>query len=163
RDALMQDTVLTYVELNKWNQEIDLLNTELANNLKVEKIEQERVQAGVDRPIEQNRAKLATARVRMRMAEARGSADVMRTQLAHLSGLSAEELGIEPNPSPGLPEKKQDGDPHAKGIQGIPGMKVADPPVLAQRFARDGRFKPVPSAVDIPGGYALLANFNNYI
>ena len=72
RDALIQDTVLTYVELNKWNQEIELLNTELANNLKVEGVEAERVKAGVDRPVEQNRAKLATARVRMRMAEAKG-------------------------------------------------------------------------------------------
>src|SRR5262245_19755379 len=162
RDALIQDTVLTYVELNKWNQEIDLLNTELANNLKVEKIEQERVQAGVDRPIEQNRAKLATARVRMRMAEARGSADVMRTHLAHLTGLSAEELGTEPNSIPGLPEIKQDEDLAAKAIQVSPEVKAADQQALAKRFAADGEYKALLPSVDIAGQYALLSNFNNY-
>ena len=162
RDALIQDTVLTYVELNKWNQDIELLNTELANNLKVETVEQERVKAGVDRPIEQNRAKLASARVRMRMAEAKGSADVMRTHLAQLTGLSAEELGTEPDSIPGLPEFKQDEDLAAKAAQVSPGVKAADQEALAKRFAAEGESKALLPSVDIAGQYALLSNFNNY-
>jgi outer membrane protein TolC len=162
RDALVQDTVLTYVELNKWNQDIELLNTELANNLKVETVEQERVKAGVDRPIEQNRAKLATARVRMRMAEAKGSADVMRTHLAQLTGLSAEELGTEPDSIPGLPEIKQDEDLAAKATQVSPEVKAADQQAIAKRFAAEGEYKALLPSVDIAGQYALLSNFNNY-
>jgi outer membrane protein TolC len=85
RDTLIQDAVLTYVELNKWSQEIELLETELANNQKMEGIVQQRIQAGVDSPLELNKARLATARVRMRIAEAKGSADVMRIHLAQLT------------------------------------------------------------------------------
>jgi outer membrane protein TolC len=162
RDALVQDAVLTYVELNKWNQEIELLNTELANNLKVETVEQERVKAGVDRPIEQNRAKLASARVRMRMAEAKGSADVMRTHLAQLTGLSADELGTEPDSIPGLPEIKQDEDLAGKAAQVSPQVKAADQQALAKRFAAEGEYKALLPSVDIAGQYALLSNFNNY-
>jgi outer membrane protein TolC len=162
RDALVQDTILTYVELNKWNQEIDLLNTELANNLKIENIEQERVKAGVDRPMDQNRARLATARVRMRMAEARGSADVLRTHLSQLTGLAAEELGTDPNSIPGLPEIKQEENLSAKALQSSPEVKAADQQAIAKRFAAEGEYKALLPSVDLAGQYALLSNFNNY-
>ena len=162
RDALVQDTILTYVELNKWNQEIELLNTELANNLKVENIEQERVKAGVDRPMDQNRARLATARVRMRMAEARGSADVLRTHLSQLTGLAAEELGTDPNSIPGLPEIKQEENLSAKALQSSPEVKAADQQAIAKRFAAEGEYKALLPSVDLAGQYALLSNFNNY-
>ena len=162
RDALVQDTILTYVELNKWNQEIELLNTELANNLKVENIEQERVKAGVDRPMDQNHARLATARVRMRMAEARGSADVLRTHLSQLTGLTAEELGTDPNSIPGLPEIKQEENLSAKALQSSPEVKAADQQAIAKRFAAEGEYKALLPSVDLAGQYALLSNFNNY-
>jgi outer membrane protein TolC len=161
-EALVEDTVLTYVELNKWNQEIDVLNTALANNQKVELIEQERIKAGVDRPIEQNRAKLATARVRMRLTEARGSADVLRTRLAQLTGLSAEELGTEPDSIPGLPEIKQDDNLAGKAVQSSPQVRAADQQAVAKRLAAEGEYKALLPSVDIAGQYALLANFNNY-
>ena len=161
-EALVEDTVLTYVELNKWNQEIDLLNSALANNQKVEIIEQERIKAGVDRPIEQNRAKLATARVRMRLVEAKGSADVLRTRLAQLTGLSAEELGTEPDSIPGLPEIKQDENLAAKAVQSSPQVRAADQQAIAKRLAAEGEYKTLLPSVDIAGQYALLSNFNNY-
>jgi outer membrane protein TolC len=162
RDALVQDTILTYVELNKWNQELELLNTELANNLKIENVEQERVKAGVDRPMDQNRARLATARVRMRMAEARGSADVLRTHLSQLTGLAAEELGTDPNSIPGLPEIKQEENLSAKALQSSPEVKAADQQAIAKRFAAEGEYKALLPSVDLAGQYALLSNFNNY-
>src|SRR5262249_34543954 len=74
RDALVQDTVLTYLELNKWNQEIELLNTEFVNNQKIENIEQQRVKEGVDKAVELEKARLATATVRGRMTHAPPSA-----------------------------------------------------------------------------------------
>src|SRR5205807_1766262 len=126
RDALIQDTALTYIELNKWNEDIDLLNTALANNQKMETVEQERINAGVDKPVELNRAKLATARVRVRVAEARGSADVLRTHLAQLTGLKPEELSTDPDSIPNLPEIKQDEDLGSKAAAENPAVKAAE-------------------------------------
>lgn len=162
RDALIQDAVLTYVELNKWNQELDLLKTELGNNQKMEAVEQERIQAGVDKPVELNKAKLATARVRMRAAEAQGSADVMRLHLAQLTGLSAEELATDPNSIPSLPEFKQDEDLARKAIQVNPAVKAAQQQAIARRFDAEGEYKALLPSVDFAAQYALLANFNNY-
>lgn len=162
RDALIQDAVLTYVELNKWNQELDLLKTELGNNQKMENVEQERIQAGVDKPVELSKVKLATARVRMRAAEAQGSADVMRLRLAQLTGLSAEELGTDPNSIPSLPEFKPEEDLTRKAIQVNPAIKAAEQQAAAKQFNAEGEFKALLPSVDFAAQYALLANFNNY-
>jgi outer membrane protein TolC len=162
RDALIQDTVLTYVELNKWSQEIELLETELANNQKMEGIEQQRIQAGVDSPVEMNRVRLATARVRMRIAEAKGSADVMRIHLAQLTGLSAAELSTDSNSIPSLPDIKQDDDLAAKAVEASPAVKAAEQQALAKRYTAEAESKALLPSVDVAGQYALLSNFNNY-
>jgi outer membrane protein TolC len=162
RDAVIQDTVLTYIELNKWDQDIDLLNTAVNNNLKMETVEQERIKAGVDKPIEQNRAKLSTARVRVRLAEAKGSADVLRAHLAQLTGLSSAELQTESDSIPTLPEVKQDEDLGAKAAAANPVVKAAQQQALAKEFTAEGEHRALYPSVDIAGQYALLSNFNNY-
>ncbi len=162
RDAVIQDTVLTYIELNKWDQDIDLLNTALNNNLKMETVEQERIKAGVDKPIEQNRAKLATARVRVRLAEAKGSADVLRAHLAQLTGLSAAELETDSDSVPNLPEVKQDEDLGAKAAAANPAVKAAQQQALAKEFTAQAEHRGLYPSFDIAGQYALLSNFNNY-
>lgn len=162
-DALIQETVLTYIELNKWNEDIDLLKTALANNQKMETVEQERINAGVDKPVEQNRAKLVTARVRVRIAEAQGSADVLRTHLAQLTGLKPEELSTDPDSIPNLPEIKQDEDLGSKAAAENPAVKAAEQQAIAKRYTAQGEYKAylLPS-VDLAAQYALLSNFNNY-
>ena len=162
RDGLIQDAVLTYVELNKWSQELDLLKTEVGNNQKMEAVEQERIQAGVDKPVELNKVKLASARVRMRAAEAQGSADVMRLHLAQLTGLPAEELGTDPNSIPSLPEFKQDEDLARKAVEVNPAVKAAEQQAIAKRFHAEAEYKSLLPSVDFAAQYALLANFNNY-
>lgn len=162
RDALVQDTVLTYLELNKWNQEIELLNTEVASNQKIEIVEQQRVKEGVDKPVELDRARLATARVRVRVAEARGSADVMRLHLAQLTGLSAEELSTVPDSVPGLPEFKEEENLGAKAIESSPAVKAAEQQAISKRFSAEGEAKNRLPSFDLAGQYALLSNFNNY-
>jgi outer membrane protein TolC len=98
----------------------------------------------------------------MRMAEARGSADVLRTHLSQLTGLAAEELGTDPNSIPGLPEIKQEENLSAKALQSSPEVKAADQQAIAKRFAAEGEYKALLPSVDLAGQYALLSNFNNY-
>jgi outer membrane protein TolC len=162
RLALVQDAVLTYIELNKWSQELDLLNTQLANNRQMEDVEQQRVKEGVDRPAEQDKARLATARVRVRIAEASGSADVMRMRLAQLTGLSAAELETDPDSIPSLPEFQQEDNLATKAINASAAVKAAEQQATAKRFTAEGEAKALLPAVDIAGQYALLSNFNNY-
>jgi len=163
RDAIIQETVLAYLELSKWSQDSDLMATALTNNQKTEKIEEERIAAGVDRQVDLDRAKLATARVQMRVVEARGSADVLRLRLAQLTGLSAEEVGTDPDSIPNFPEVQQDEDLTKKAAQSSPAVKAAQQQALAKQFNAEGERKAAlyPS-FDLAGQYALLSNFNNY-
>jgi outer membrane protein TolC len=163
RDAIVQETVLTYIELNKWTQDADLLANALSNDQKTQKIEEERIAAGVDKAVDLDRARLATARVQMRMAEAKGSADVMRLRLAQLTGLSAEELATDPDSIPIFPEVQQDDSLSKKVVQSSPVVKAAQQQALSKQFAAEGEHKAAlyPS-FDLAGQYAVLSNFNNY-
>ncbi|HEX6502788.1 MAG TPA: TolC family protein [Terriglobales bacterium] len=162
RDAIIQETVLTYVELGKWSQDSDLLANALANNQKTEKIEQERIAAGVDKPVDLDRARLATARVQMRMAEAKGSADVLRLRLSQLTGLSAEELGTDPDSVPIFPDVQQQDDLAKKAVQSNPAVKAAQQQALSKQFMAQGEHKALYPSFDLAGQYAVLTNFNNY-
>ena len=163
RDALIQDVVLTYAELNKWSQEIDLLGTALANDIKMEAVVQERIKEGVDRLVDLNRAKLATAHVRVRTAEAKGAADVLRLHLAQLTGLTVAELETEPDSIPNLPEVKQDDDLAAKAVEASPILKAAEQRALARQFTAQGEHRALYPSVDLAGQYAVLSNtLNNY-
>jgi outer membrane protein TolC len=163
RDAIVQETVLTYIELNKWTQDADLLANALSNDQKTQKIEEERIAAGVDKAVDLDRARLATARVQMRMAEAKGSADVMRLRLAQLTGLSAEELATDPDSIPIFPEVQQDDSLSKKVVQSSPVVKAAQQQALSKQFAAEGEHKAAlyPS-FDLAGQYAVLSNLNNY-
>ncbi|HVO59925.1 MAG TPA: TolC family protein [Terriglobales bacterium] len=162
RDALIQETVVTYIELSKWTQDNDILLNALANDQKTEQIEQERIAAGVDKPVDLDRAKLATARIQMRMAEAKGSADVLRLHLAQLTGLSAEELDTDPDSIPIFPEVSQGDDLAKKAVQSSPAIKAAQQQALSKQFAAVGEHKALYPSFDLAGQYALLSNFNNY-
>jgi outer membrane protein TolC len=162
RDAIIQETVLTYIELSKWTQDSDLLASALANNQKTETVEQERIAAGVDKPVDLDRAKLATARVQMRMAEAKGSADVLRLRLAQLTGLSADELGTDADSIPIFPAVQQEDDLAKKAVQSSPAVKSAQQQALAKQFSAQGEHKALYPSLDIAGQYAVLSNFNNY-
>jgi outer membrane protein TolC len=162
RDAVIQDTALTYIELNKWDQDIDLLNTAVNNNLKMETVEQERIKAGVDSPVEENRAKLATARVRVRLVEAKGSADVLRMHLAQLTGLSAAELQTDADSIPNFPEVKQEDNLAARAGDVNPAVKAAQQQAIAKQFTAQAEHRALYPSFDVAGQYALLSNFNNY-
>jgi outer membrane protein TolC len=162
RDAIIQETVLTYIELSKWSQDSDLLADALTNNQKTEAIEQQRIAAGVDKPVELDRAKLATARVQMRAAEAKGSADVLRLRLAQLTGLSPEELATDPDSIPNFPGFRQEDDLAKKAVQSSPAVKAAQQQALARQFTAQGEHKALYPSFDLAGQYAVLTNFNNY-
>src|ERR1700755_2454803 len=78
RAQLIQDTVLSYAELNKWEQRMGRLQDEETAANKLEEAMAERVKEGVDSPVERTKARLSAARAHLRLVEAQGSADVLR-------------------------------------------------------------------------------------
>jgi len=130
--------------------------------MRVEQIVGERVAAGVESEMERTRARLGTARVRMRLAEVEGSVDVLRTRLAQLTGLPAESIETVSESVPGLPEVRQDENLAAQARANSPLVSLADARAEAQQFRAAGEHKALYPALDLVAQYSVFSRHNNY-
>ena len=162
RDAVILETALVYAELDKLTTSSSVLEQQEAAARKVEQIVQERVGAGVDSEVELTKARLGTARVHLRLAEAQESADVLRLRLAQLTGLPAASIETVSESIPALPEVKQEDDLQARALAASPAIKIADQKASASEFRAKGEHKRNYPAVDFVAQYGLLARYNNF-
>jgi outer membrane protein TolC len=162
RNQVIQDTVLSYAELAKWEKLVAYLQEEHENALKTEQLVGERIKEGVDNPLMQNKANLSTARLRLRLAEAQGAIDVIRNRLSHLTGLTAASIETEPDSMPALPEVKQEDDLAGQAVRTSPAVQAAENRATAEGFRARGEHRAMLPSADFAAQYGLLAEYNNY-
>jgi len=162
RDQLIQDTVLSYVELNKWENLVAHLSEQYSASLKMEQVVNERIQAGVDNPQARTQARLSTARVYLHISQAQGSIDVLRSRLSQLTGLPAASIETVGDSIPAMPEVKQNENLTARALDTSPALKVASLHSTALEFHARGEHRSMWPSLDFAAQYALLAKFNNY-
>jgi outer membrane protein TolC len=162
RNQTIQDTVLAYIELNKWESMLDTLRQEQADAAKMENMVKQRVDAGVDNQQDLSQARLSSARVRYRIAEANGSIDVLRTRLAQLTGVPAASIETVADSIPALPEVSQADDLAAKSVQANPAVQAAETRAVAEDYRARGEHKSMWPTFDFAAQYATLARYNNY-
>ncbi len=162
RNATIQDVAVTYAELAKWEARLSRLQQDETLAQQMEKAVSQRLQEGVDSPVDLNKAKLGTARVRLHLTEARGSADVLRRHLATLTGLPVSMIEIAPDTIPALPAVNQEDDLQGKAASVNPAIQSADQHALAESFRALGEHRALLPAFDLAAQYARLSTFNNY-
>lgn len=165
RNQVIQDTVLSYAELAGWEQRLSHLREAMAAAEQMEKAVAQRVKEGVDSEIEGSKARLSVARVRLRMAEASGSADVLREHLSRLTGLQTASLEIDPDSVPALPVVKPeqpDTESLTKATDENPTVQAAVEHARAQYLRVKGEQRSLWPSIDFAAQYALLATYNNY-
>jgi outer membrane protein TolC len=162
RGAVIQDVALTYAELAKWEARLVRLEQYEAQSQQMEQAAAERLQAGVDSAVDLNKAKLATARVRLHRAQARGSADVLRRHLAILTGLPASSIEIEPETIPALPPVAAPEDLSEKAVASSSAVKFAEQHSLAEAMRASGERRSFWPSIDFSAQYARFSTFNNY-
>ncbi len=162
RNQVIQDTVLSYAELSKWEALVGHLQEEHAAAIQTEQLVGQRIKEGVDSPQMQNKSHLVTARLRLRLAEAKGAIDVIRNRLAHLTGLPAANIETESESMPLLPEVKQEDDLAGKAVETSPGVQAADSRAAAESLRARGEHRGSLPSVDFAAQYGLLAAYNNY-
>jgi len=162
RNQVIQDTVLSYAELSKWEALVGHLQEEHAAAIQTEQLVGQRIKEGVDSPLMQNKSHLMTARLRLRLAEAKGAIDVIRNRLAHLTGLPAGNIETESESMPSLPEVKQEDDLAGKAVETSPGVQAADSRAEAEVLRARGEHRGSLPSVDFAAQYGLLAAYNNY-
>src|SRR5437660_1143304 len=117
RNQVIQDAVLNYAELSKWEGLLNHLREQQGDAQKAEQIVEQRIREGVDSSLARSKAQLVTARVRLHLAQALGAIDVLRSQLAHMTGLPAASIETVAESMPALPELKQEEDLASEAAQ----------------------------------------------
>ena len=125
KNQVILETALSYSELDKNQASINILRQQDDAALKFESIEQQRIQAGVDPAIELTRAKLNSARIRLKIAELVAGADTLRLRLSQLTGLPAREFETVTESIPRLPEVSQEDDLTTRAINFSPAVRTA--------------------------------------
>jgi len=161
RNQVIQDTVLSYASLSKWEQRIGRLQDEQAAAMKLEEAMAERVKEGVDSPLERTKARLSAARLRLRLTEAEGSADVLRQHLAKLTGLPAASIETIADSVPAFPALNQEEDLSAKA-ENNPAVESAVQHARAQYLRAKAEHRAWRPTVDFATQYARLTTYNNY-
>jgi len=162
RNAVIQDVVLTYSELAKWEARLLRLQQYETEAQQLEQAVAERLQAGVDSAIDLNRAKLTTARVRLHRTEARGAADVLRHHLATLTGLPVSAIELAPETIPALPPVAVDENLPEKATGSSPAIKLAEQHSLAQSMRALAERRALLPSIDFSAQYARFSTFNHY-
>jgi outer membrane protein TolC len=162
RSLVIQDTVLSYAELSKWEALMSHLTHDYEEALKMEQTVNQRILAGVDNPLIRNQARLNAARVYLHISQAQGAIDVLRNRLSQLTGLPAAAIETVPESIPPLPEVNQEDNLAAKALQDNPLIQIADSRVTALNFRARGEHRAMLPTLDFAAQYALLATFNNY-
>ena len=162
RNQIIQDTVLTYAELEKWEQRLVHLHDAEPEALKLQAAVADRVKEGIDSELDGTKARLSTARLRMRIAEAQGSVDVLRERLSKLTGLPAAGIQTETESMPALPAIAPDEAGPVKPADSSPAVQAAVEHARAQFLIAQGQHRSLLPTVDFAAQYALLSTYNNY-
>lgn len=162
RNQVILETSSAYIELDKLTSSLHVQQQQAQAATRMEQITSERVQAGLDAEVALTRAKLGAARVRMRMAQTEGAADVLRMRLSQLTGLRAEEIETVTESVPRLPEVNQLENLSQKAAETSPAVRFADDTARAKQLRAEGEHKALWPQVDLAGSYGMFAKFNNF-
>ncbi len=164
RDQVVQDTVLSFAELAKWEKRLNSLRETEGAAEKTAAAVADRVKEGIDSEMDGRQARLSVARLRLRLAEASGAADVLREHLSKLTGLPTS-IVIEAESVPALPAVQQENFPDKtadKATDANPSVQAAVEHARAQYLRVKGERRSLWPSIDFAAQYANLTTLNNY-
>ena len=166
RAQVIADASLTYIELNRWEERLPILRSEMNVVSDVEYAVGERVKAGIDNPVEQTKAKLLEAQTRVHIAEAEGAVDILQTRLSQMTGLPASAIKTVRESIPVLAENPPQGDLGSRAAQVSPAVEAAQQSAIAKQLRAKGEHKGLYPTADFAAQYGLintsLTNFEKF-
>ena len=162
RGQIIQDTVLTYTELVKWERNLEHIHRQRDDAAKMEQIAEQRVEAGVDRPQMLTEAKLAAARAKLHVLQAEDSVQSLRGLLFQLTGVPIPSIQTDPDSVPAFPDIPTASDSGDKAADSSLAVSMAQQHALAQAFKARAEHRSLWPSVDFATQYAVLAKYNNW-
>lgn len=163
REQVILDASLDYIQLSKTQQTLAALDQEKQDADKLVNIEEDRVLAGVETPMELTKAKLTSARIDLKRIHLQNDADALRQQLAHLTGMPAASFITNASSIPAIsPLSNKNADSTLLTVNNA-GVQAAGANAKSKMYTAFGDarqiFRPqLAFGLD----YSLFAKFNNY-
>ena len=167
KENVIVSTASAYLELAKVRQALSLLRQERSSATRILELTRERVDAGVELPIEITRAELTAARVEQQDLRFEGREDVLEAQLRDLCGLTPDrhievaaddqELNLSRAAERPVHELVQMGQDSS--IE----LKQAQLEYRAREQRLNGERGGYWPTIDFVGEYSVLSKFNNYL
>jgi outer membrane protein TolC len=120
------------------------------------------LQSGIDSQVELNRVKLASAKVRLQLAQTKSASDQLRLRLSQLTGLPTSSIQTSTESIPPLPPVPVDQDLIALALSKNPAVKTASLAAQTKMLRASGEEKQLYPSLDLVAQYAVLARYNNY-
>ncbi|MBI3934101.1 MAG: TolC family protein [Acidobacteria bacterium] len=162
-DQVVAEAVLTYLDLDRSRRSIEYLRSETQNLLAVQQITSDRVEAGLELPLETTRAQLSTARSRSQLTALENQISLLEFRLRDLAGIpQTESILTEASEVPILAADETMDGLVARALENYPGLRALDEQVRAKEFqvkSEEGSRWP---RINLVGQYGLFSKINNY-
>lgn len=162
RDKVIVQVSSNYLELDEVNHSITLLQQELQSAQKVIQVTKERVQAGLELPIEETRAELAHAQINERLVNLEGQQDVLEQDLHIETGLPDNQPIVPTNTTLPPETKMTTGQLLTLALQHSPALHQARIEARARLANLKGQRGGYWPTVNLVGQYMVLSKINNY-
>ncbi len=161
RAAVEEDTVVTYLALDRDLARQQALDEELARAEQLVTIVTDRLNAGVDSNMDLTQAKLTAAQIHLAYLNAQDETAIDQLRLAHLIGLPSTNLATVPDSVPRLGAPTADSS--TATLPESPAVRAALSSAEAkQRTAWGDSRKLYRPQIFLAAQYSLFAKFNNY-
>ncbi len=162
RGRVILDVISSYIELNRWERELPVLYSEQKLTKDMLRVMKERVQEGVDASEEETRTRLKAAQADYRVAQAEGSADILRHHLAELTGVSSASITTIASSIPPLPEIDKQAPPDTTA-ESNDAVEAADLRAESAELRARGEHKALYPSADFAVQYGLISTtFTDY-
>lgn len=162
RNQIIQETVLAFIELTKWQQLREELQQHQEGAAHSEEIEKQRVEAGVDNPQLFTQSHLAALRAQLHVDQAESAIHEMQFALSELTGIPVASLEVAPDSVPALPEVPSPTKPEVVA-NSSPSVLLAREHAVAEAFRARAEHRALLPSADFATQYAVLAKFNNWL
>ncbi len=164
RDDVAWRTAATYLELDKAARALEVARREADSLKKLEQLTNERVQAGLEIPLELTRARLAAAKNRQRTVDLEGQVTLQEATLKALLGLP-EERRVR-TVSDSLPAVSAGAQDETRAVtlalENNPELKRLEQEVQAKEARVEAERAQRWPQMELVAQYAVLSRFNNY-
>ncbi|PYS02265.1 MAG: hypothetical protein DMG12_14065 [Acidobacteria bacterium] len=162
RNSVMLQTTSDYLELGKVRHSLELMRNQRQSSARILNFTRQRINEGVELPIEGTRAELVEARLEQRIVQLESRERVLQHEFAALLGMPADRRIEVESEALSLDEPQRESDLIERALRTNLELRQANYERRARERRLAGEIGTKWPTVDLFGQYGLFARFNNF-